>query len=455
MFSIRIRSFNSLSTPINKIRHSFSHNISSLPSLSAASVPYPIPRDPSSRPLPPHQEVMWKLDWSASHIHARVMMMIKLSNLDAAADQARLTVLAARGRSLSSVTATGTCDAIIGAMCSEGRYSDAFDYFHYFFNESNLKPNISCCNHIIGALCHDHEGGVDEAIRFYRHLLVKSPFHPNEETYSLLAKGLVDTGRVKEAEDLIMEVMSSEAEFQLSPLVFNHLIRGFLDQGKLETAIEVFKDLKQRVVSSIDDEVSDLIHFIIDEDYNGIAMVNATFIDYWFKQGNDSEATKCYTSLLGKKFIMDANTGNTLLRILLNHGKKTEAWALFDRMLAKRDRHPVQFDAETCNIMVNECFRNSRFNEAVDTFQRVVTTINGSQLCYRNIISRFCEQGMLSEAENFFEDMCSKQFIIPDIPTYRLLLDAYANAARFDDAVRMVNLTVDANLKCIAKFCPL
>lgn len=59
---------------------------------------------------------------------------------------------------------------------------------------------------------------------------------------------------------------------------------------------------------------------------------------------------------------------------------------------------------------------------------------------------------MLSEAGAFFEDMCSKQFIIP---TYRILLDAYANGSRFDDAERMANLTVDANLKCIAKFCPL
>ncbi|XP_010418723.1 PREDICTED: pentatricopeptide repeat-containing protein At1g10270-like [Camelina sativa] len=440
----RIRSFKSLPTPINKILQRFSQNLSSIS--AAASVPYPIPRDASSRSLPAHQEVMWKLDWSASHIHARVMLMIKLSNLDAAADQARLTVLA-RGRSSSR-----TCDAIIGAMCRAGRYADAFDYFNYFFNVSNLKPNISCCNHIIGALllCH----GVDEAIRFYRHLLVVDSHHPNEETYSLLAKGLVDAGRIKEAENLIM---SSEAECHLSPLVFNHLIRGFLDQGKLETALQVFSDLKQRVVSSVDDQVSDLIHFVIDEDYNGIAMVNATFIEYWFKQGNDSEATKCYTSLLDKLFVMDANTGNTLLRILLNHGKKTQAWALFDHRLQKghHHHHPVQINADTCNIMVNECFRNSSFNEAVDTFQRVVTTINGPQLCYRNIISQFCQHGMLSEAETFFQDMCSKQFIIPDIPSYRLLLDAYANAARFDDATRIANLAVDAYLKCIAKFCPL
>ncbi|KFK37332.1 hypothetical protein AALP_AA4G242900 [Arabis alpina] len=210
MFHLRLRSSNAISAPIRLI---FSNNLSSLPNSSAASVQYPIPRDPSSRPLPPHKEFMWKLDWCASHIHTRVMMMIKLSNLDAAADQSRLTVLAARSRSSSSsiATTTRTCDAIIGAMCSAGRYSDAFDYFHYFFNVSNLKPNVSCCNHIIGALC--HQGRVDEAVQFYRHLLTESSFTPNEETYIFLVKGLVDVRRIKEAEDLIIEVMSSEADW--------------------------------------------------------------------------------------------------------------------------------------------------------------------------------------------------------------------------------------------------
>ncbi|CAA7050713.1 unnamed protein product [Microthlaspi erraticum] len=440
MFLLRLRFSNSLSAPIR--RCFFSHGVSSLPNPAAASVPYPIPRDPSSSHVPRHEELMWKLDWCASRLHARVMMMIKLSNLDAAAD---LTVLAARSRPSSSAI-TGTCDAIIGAMCRAGRYKDASEYFHYFFNESNLKPNISCCNHIIRALCHQNR--VDEAVRFYRHLLANSPLPPNEHTHETLAKGLVDAGRVKEAEDLIVEVMSAESS-QLSPLVFNHLIRGFLDQGRHETAMEVFKDVKQRVVSSEDDEVADWIHFIIDEDYNGIAMVEATFIDYWFKQGNDKEAIKCYASLLRKKFTMNAVTGNTLLRILLCHGKEAEAWALFDRMCDQ------QYDAETCNIVVNECFRNSELSKAVETFQRVGTNISGSQLCYRNIISRFCEEGMLSEAETLFEEMCSKQFIVPDIPTYRLLLDAYGNAARFDDADRIANLVIDANIKCVAKFCPM
>ncbi|CAF2124120.1 unnamed protein product [Brassica rapa subsp. trilocularis] len=51
--------------------------------------------------------------------------------------------------------------------------------------------------------------------------------------------------------------------------------------------MDVFRQLKQRVVSSADDEIADLVHFIIDEDYNGIAMIRNE-PSYWEHSSADS-----------------------------------------------------------------------------------------------------------------------------------------------------------------------
>lgn len=93
-------------------------------------------------------------------------MLIKLSNLDAAAEHARLAILS---RGEPKVTAK-TCVAIIDALCMYGRYSEAYDLFHYFAAKSNsdLIPFI-CCDPIINAYC--DEGKVDEALELYQHLL--------------------------------------------------------------------------------------------------------------------------------------------------------------------------------------------------------------------------------------------------------------------------------------------
>ncbi|KAG7570468.1 Pentatricopeptide repeat, partial [Arabidopsis thaliana x Arabidopsis arenosa] len=68
-----------------------------------------------------------------------------------------------------------------------------------------------------------------------------------------------------------------------------YLICGFLDQGNLDKAAQLFDRLN--------DDMSQELY-----DYDGIALVDATFVDYWFRQGNDQ-------------------------------GKKSEAWELFEEMI--------------------------------------------------------------------------------------------------------------------------
>ncbi|EFH54596.1 hypothetical protein ARALYDRAFT_907577 [Arabidopsis lyrata subsp. lyrata] len=321
------------------------------------------------------------MEWCATHLNTRVKLMIKMLNLNDAAELSSYAIFTKRRQNVT----TEICEAIIGAMCKAKRYNDALNLFHYFFNDYNLKPNISFCNHIIGALCEQNR--LQEAFALYGHLLENVPFlRPNEDTYQLLAKGLVDKCSVS-------------------------------------------------------------------GDYNEIAVVKATIMEFWFEQGNDKEAIECYRTLAPKNFRMNAKTGNTLLQLFLKYGKKTEAWTLFNQMLERRNAQPSGFDSETCNIMVNECFKLGKISEAIKTFDKVKTVEDDeSQLCYGNILARFCEQGMLPEAETYFAEMSSKQYLIPNIPSYRTMIDAYCKAARFDDAFRVLDRAVEANLKCVATF---
>ncbi|CDY53878.1 BnaA03g56800D [Brassica napus] len=104
-----------------------------------------------------------------SSIHNRVMMLIKLSNLDAAAEQARLAVFSRGDPYLTAETGV----AIIDAMRSDRRYSDAYDLFHYYAANSkwDLITN-RCSGPIIIALC--DEGKLDEALELYKHILLRA-----------------------------------------------------------------------------------------------------------------------------------------------------------------------------------------------------------------------------------------------------------------------------------------
>lgn len=244
---------------------------------------------------------------------------------------------------------------------------------------------------------------------------------------------MIDAGRIGEAVDLLREMLNKG--LGADSIVYNNLIKGFLDLEDFDKANEFFDELKERCLV-----------------YDGV--VNATFMEWFFNKGRGKEAMESYRSLLDRQFKMTPPTCNVLLEVLLRHGKKKEAWELFDSML---DNHtPPNFQAvnsETFNIMVNECFKEGKFTEAVETFRKVGTKMGSRPFAmdvagYNNIVVRFAEHGMTSEAEKFFAELQSKS-LSPDVTGYRTLIDAYLKEQRIEDALQMFDRMVDANLRVI------
>ncbi|KAJ4895559.1 Pentatricopeptide repeat-containing protein [Raphanus sativus] len=319
-------------------------------------------------------------------------------------------------------------------MYRSKRYADSISLFEYFFKQSNIVPNVVSYNQIINAHC--DEGHVEEALEVYRYILANAPFAPSSVTYRHLTKGLVGAGRIGEAVSLVREMLSKGQA--ADSVVYSNMIRGYLDLGDLDKANEFFDELKSRCTV-----------------YDGI--VHAPFMEYWFEKGNDKEAMESYRSLLDKKFRMHPHTGNMLIEVFLKYGKKDEAWGLFNEML---DNHTppniLSVNSETISLMVNECFKMGEFSEAIETFKKVGRNPTSRPFVmdyggYSNIVTRFCEHGMLPEAERFFAESVSKA-LPPDAPSHRAMIDAYLKAERIDDAVKMLNRMVDVNLRVVAVF---
>ncbi|KAL1198332.1 Pentatricopeptide repeat-containing protein [Cardamine amara subsp. amara] len=367
-------------------------------SISTLLYPYPLGRrDPYSLPFELTQKLdpidVALFDTDPLILHFRVAATLELSALDYAVDISRYAAL---GRPSCSHT-LDTCNVIIDAMCRAKRYDDAIALFHYFFNKSKILPNTFSFNLIINAHC--DEGNVDDALQLYRY------FTPDSDTHCLLAQGLVDARRINEAVDL---ARSAGMDCRL----FHVLMGAFLDQKDVKRAYELFREVK----ATCDEE--------------GIAFVASTFVNYWLAKGH-YYLDKAIEYIPGK---VDLRSGNMILEVLFKHDEISYARSYFKRMLDE-----CIFDSETINIVVNGYFKHGEFGEALETFKRSPPGImRGS---YGNIISRFCECGMASEAEALLAEMSS-----PDVVTFRGLIDAYVRSGRVDDAVRVFNKMVDSSL---------
>lgn len=380
---------------------------------SAVSYRYPVPRDLLSV-SPPQSELMSNADRRPLQLCWTVRLLINLRDLDTAAEYARLA-----HRKIFSDETRSTCESIIGAMCEAKRYRDALDLYHHFFNDLKMVATYHSSNHIIKALC--DLGRVDDALALFRAV------SPNHITFGHLTKVLVHAGRFEEALCLLRE-------FPV-PLACSSLIRGFLNLGNLDMAYQLLEGFE-----------SDGFHSDRPWEYKSESgVVRVAFIEHWLKQGKDEEAMRWYQSLLGNdRYQVFGDTGNDLLQLLLRYGKKTEAWELFHRML---DGSPVY--SETIDTMVRECFEEGRFREGIETFYKVKAKVGSLKaLDYRNVITRCCEQGMLSEAECFFAEMSSGKCL--DVSLDRAMMDAYVKAGRVEDALQTANNMVDAYLTRLA-----
>ncbi|KAL1198333.1 Pentatricopeptide repeat-containing protein [Cardamine amara subsp. amara] len=370
-------------------------------SISTLLYRYPLGRrDPYSLPLKLTQKLdpddVVLFDTTDPFIlRFRVANILKLSALDYAADLSRYAAL---GRPSCSDTLV-TCNAIINAMCRAKRYDDAIALFHYFFNKYNIIPNTFSFNLIIEAHC--DEGHVDDALQLYRY------FTPDSDTHCLLVQGLVDAGRIDEAVDL---ARSAGVDCR----VFHVLMGAFLDQKDDNRAYELFREVK----ATCDEE--------------GIAFVSSTFVNYWLEIGKFAKAMEYIPPKV------DLKSGNKILEVLFNHGKISYARSYFKRMLDE-----CIFDSETINIVVNGYLMHGGFGDALETLIR--SPSRNMRGALGNIIARFCERGLASEAEALLVEMSS-----PDVATFRALTDAYVRNGRVDDAVRVFNKMVDSSLRMVA-----
>ncbi|XP_020886680.1 pentatricopeptide repeat-containing protein At3g60980, mitochondrial [Arabidopsis lyrata subsp. lyrata] len=364
----------------------------------------------SGLPRPPRRDYMANSDCRAVPLRDRVAFLIRLSDLDTAAKHARLAPFAENDKEYA---VDWVCGAIIVAMCKAKRYRDALDLIRYFFNEHKMIPPKGSFNHVL-------KGVLDDS--------------SNATKTLLKVKRLAQAGSFDEAMDSVSVkgCMRQIKPFGMCLDVSNSLIRELLDLGKFKEALKLFGEIK------------------IKDDHNRAAVASATFMEYWFKKGKEDEAMECYNNLLATKLTKIESTGSiALLKVLLKYDKKTQAWALFHHLVDSDRQTKYEFvDSDKLNpIMVNECFKMGQIHAAIQTFKIPMADPDASGL--RNIITCFCELGLLKEADHFFAKM--PRDCTPDVSTYKALMDAYVKAGRVDDILQISNHMVDASLSQVAK----
>ncbi|KAL6218521.1 PREDICTED: pentatricopeptide repeat-containing protein At3g49240-like [Fragaria vesca subsp. vesca] len=375
--------------------------------------------NPNAPKLP---EPVSALSGNRLNLHNKILTLIRRNDLEEAALYTRHSIYSNCRPTIYTV------NSVLAAQLRQSKYSDLLS-LHRFITQAGVAPNIVTHNLIFQTYLDCRKP--DTAMEHYKQLINDAPFNPSPTTYRILIKGLVDNGKLDKAMELKEEI--DVKGFEPDPTVYHYLMVGCVRNSDSDGVFRLYEELKEKLGGEVEDGV-----------------VVGSLMKGYFMKGMEKEAMECYEKAVGEgsKVKMNAVGYNSVLEALCKYDKSDEALKLFDRM---RDEHspPRRFTVNlgSFNVMVDGYCAQGRFKEAVEVFRKMGEyKCEPDTLSFNNLIQHLCSNGMLSEAEEVCGEMGGKG-VNPDEYTYSLLMDTCFEENRPDDAAEYFRKMVDEKLR--------
>ncbi|XP_022984619.1 pentatricopeptide repeat-containing protein At3g49240, mitochondrial [Cucurbita maxima] len=377
------------------------------------------PQNPNAPKLPEHISA---LSGNRLNLHNRILTLIRENDLEEAALFTRHSIYSNCRPTIFTV------NAVLNALLRQSKYSDLLS-LHRFITQAGVAPNIITHNLIFQTYLDCRKP--DTAMEHYKQLINDAPFNPSPTTYRILIKGLVDNNKLERAMEL-KEEMTMKG-FVPDPLIYLYLMVGCVRSSDPDGVFKLFEELKEKLGGTVEDGV-----------------VYGSLMKGYFMKEMEEEAMRCYEETVGVNSVvkMSAIAYNSVLDALCKNGKFGEALMLFDRM-TKEHSPPrrLAVDLGSFNVMVDGYCIEGRFKDAIEVFEKMGDyRCSPDTLSFNNLIEQLCNNGMLADAEELYGTMGDKG-VNPDEFTYGLLMDSCFKANRPDDAAGYFRKMVESGLR--------
>ncbi|KAI3982328.1 hypothetical protein MKX01_037861 [Papaver californicum] len=361
--------------------------------------------NPNSPKLPEHVSV---LTGNRLNLHNKILKLIRENDLEEASLYTRHSIYS------NCRPTVFTCNTVMAALIRQSKYAD-FLTLHRFITQAGVVPNVVTYNLLINAYCDCRK--TDTALEHYRQLINNAPFSPSPTTYRILVKGLVDNSKIEQALPLKDDMI--EKGLKPDPAVYNYLMLGLVKNGDSDGALSLFEELKTKIGGSVSDGI-----------------VYGNLMKAYFLKGMEKEAMDCYTEAVGKNssIRMSAVAYNSIIDALNKNGKFDKAFNLFDKVCCEHNPPmKITVNLGTFNVMVDGFCAQKKFKDAIEVFRNMgEKRCNPDTVSFNNLIEQLCENSMVA-AEELYNEMGEKG-INRDEVTYVLLMDACFSENRADEA---------------------
>lgn len=316
----------------------------------------------------------------------------------------------------------------MAAQLRQSKYSDLLS-LHRFITQAGVAPNVITYNLLFQTYLDCKKP--DTALEHYKQFINNAPFNPSPTTYRILIRGLVDNGKLEKAMDLKEEMFVKGVV--ADPAVYSYLMMGCVRADDPDGVFRLYEELKEKLGGVVSDGI-----------------VYGSLMKGYFMKGMEEEAMACYDEAVGENSSvkMSAVAYNNVLDALCKNGKFDEALKLFDRMIGEHNPpRRLVVNLGSFNVMADGYCAERRFEEAIEVFRKMGEyRCSPDTLSFNNLIDQLCKNGMLGEAEKLYREMGEKG-VNPDEYTYGVLIDTCFKEDRVDDGAAYFKKMIESGLR--------
>ncbi|MBA0757737.1 hypothetical protein Gotri_020805 [Gossypium trilobum] len=307
------------------------------------------------------------------------------------------------------------------------------------------KPSLKAISTCLNLLIESNQ--VDLARDFLLNSKKSLRLRPNTCIFNILVKHHCNNGDLESAFEVVKEMKKSKVSYP-SLITYSTLIGGLCESRRLKEAIELFEEMvgKDQILPDAltynllingfcregkVDRARKIIEFMKNNGCSPNLFNYSALMNGLCKEGSWEEAKQLFVEMKSTGLKPDTIVYTTLMNCLCRASRIDEAMSLLKEMKENK----CEADVVTLNVLLGGLCRESRFHEVLQMLEKLpYEGVYLNKASYRIVLNALCQKDEMEKAAKLLGLMLDRGFF-PHYATSNEVLIQLSKAGMVDDAV--------------------
>ncbi|KAK9055523.1 hypothetical protein SSX86_026607 [Deinandra increscens subsp. villosa] len=339
-----------------------------------------------------------------------------------------------------------TWNSMISGYNQHGYDIKALDMFSNMLKNPILKPDKYTLASVLSACANLNNSNLGKQIHGH---IVRTQFDLSGAVGNALISMYSKVGSVKLAQKIVQQNQISD----LNIIAFTSLLDGYIKQGDMKPARQIFDSLKNRDVvvwtamivgymqNGFNNEAINLFRSMIKEGPEPNSYTLAAMLSVSSSLASLEHGKQIHARAIKSESAPSISASNALINMYAKSGNINNAKRVFDIISCLND-------TVTWTSMVISLAQHGHGKESLELFEKMLSFgIKPDHITYVGVISACTHMGLVKEGVEYFKLMQEKHGIEPTLSHHACMVDLYGRAGKLQEAYDVIqNMPIEPDV---------